>query len=154
MLPEGTTIDRAMQFAAGGLMGAQEVQTWLTAHILAVTPIYPNGMFIIQDAFGRRFGDVSVQKIKSDHFFDKWNTYYFINSAMIEKRTIVNALLDNTSYMLLGFFISKLDETLTSGNMYDGQLIHKLAENIQEIYVSAYDQESVVVYQCLQSTST
>jgi hypothetical protein len=142
-LPEGTSAMRAGEFLAGGLMKRRDGVAWLAAQTEHQTEARLDSTLLFQDSW-----------LKPEHaarhngsFVDRTAVYQAIGARDIEFKSVDDALREVTSFLCLGFLVnlSVPDSVMRSGAA-DDRLTSNLAKHVDEIYISAYDQEGWVVW--------
>ena len=148
-LPELVSSERAKQFDTGGLMNMSDGQTWLAEHVLLLSSAYPSHTIVFHDVWGGRPGDSGIKNRSSRMFFNQSDLYHFVGSPHMSLESILTAMRELASFLLVGAFvdIAVADETLPTDKVVDEGFITMLAQHTREIFVSAYDQEGIVVWQ-------
>lgn len=146
LLPPGTPIGRARNFHVGGLgIGTEEVR-WLTEHLLSLRTRHPDSAVIIQDTTALS-GDKCIQDAADRKFFHKSHVYYFLNSDSFNEREIEDIIYTSAGVNVVGFFIKcRVDEATVLDREVDDATFSFLSERIEEVFVSAYDRESLVIW--------
>lgn len=149
IVPEDIDIDRAYQFETGGHFNI-DIKSWLAEHVIKLSSANAMGTLIFQDVWGAKPEDSGFKKIRrSKMFFNQTDVYHFVEANNITKHYIVRAMEEIASYLLIGMFVNVpvTAAKLSADRFVDDKFIENLARHTQEIYVSAYDQESIVVWQ-------
>ena len=142
-LPEGTNATRAGEFLAGGLMKRRDGVAWLAARAEQNTEARLDSTLLFQDSW-----------LKPEHasrhkgsFADSAAVYQAIGARDIDFKAVDDALREVTSFLCLGFLtrLTVPDAVLRSFTA-DDRLSANLAKHVEEIYISAYDQEGWVVW--------
>jgi hypothetical protein len=139
-LPKNINFDRAIQFERGGYFPTSDIQQWLANHI---ETIWGNDCQLV-------FEDVWMQQTdmlrkKPGMFFHNSKVYYLLKSddVLSSLQAGVTAV---SSFFLTGFVISPSVDVSHLKTEADDTLIKELMINTQEVFVSAYDQEGIVVW--------
>jgi len=146
-VPDGTSLTRAEAFEVGGLMFRQDMKTWLVKHLDGLRSQAPEGCVIFQDVWAKS-SDPVIKVSESESFFYDSGVYYFVDAAHLDARRVEKAVNDVTSYLLVGVFTGSpvVSSGLPANRDVDEASIDDLAQNTIEIFVSAYDQEGIVVW--------
>jgi hypothetical protein len=148
-LPTDVGLDRALTFKVGGIIKNANIEGWFAEHIVSLSSKNPNGSLIFQDVWGGRPGEAGTKHRKSSMFFNQTNLYHFVEPKNMNPQSIIYAMREITSFLKIGAFVnvpiaaSKLPKDL----FVDDNFIEHLANNTREIYISAYDQEGLVIWQ-------
>jgi hypothetical protein len=149
LVPEVTNLARALQFDWGGLMATRPPDAWLRSRMITLCRANPNGVLIFEDAWAGRKGDRAVMAGAEPKFFHQEFVSYFIEGAKASDSTIEQAMRAVSSFLFVAAFVRYpfSAEQLSADLTIDDKLMHELASNVQELYVSAYDRESYIVWQ-------
>jgi hypothetical protein len=148
-LPEGVRLARATEFRTGGLLRRKDTLTWLGQHVAALAGAAPHAAFVVQDAWGVRPGDPAAAKITEEHFFNGIATHYFVRKAEIDPESVEAVFCAGSSFLVIGAFarIDIAPSDIPINHAVGDSFVNNLASHVQEIYISAYDGEGVVVWQ-------
>lgn len=151
-LPQHTSLDRAKLFEAGGLLSWRDTINWLADHVRTMWHDEPDGTLIFQDVWGGRPTDPVVQRKATQNFFHADNVYYFVESP---EQPINSIVQETSSFLLIGVFVhfALRDRDLGPQRIAAKGLIDKLARSTEEIFVTAYDREGLVVWRQQFATS-
>ena len=145
-VPEGTSIERAKQFEAGGFY-CWGTWAWLQAQVKALCAADPQSTFVVEDPWGGNYGDAAVMRGTEKKFFDGKFVDYFVERADLSDRAIEETTRA-PGFLFIGFFSRyPLSSAMLPPDLKAGdKLIRQLAENTQQIFVGAYDGEGWVVW--------
>jgi hypothetical protein len=149
LVPEGVGLTRAKDFDTGGLMSRGDMQDWLVDHLLALCRAEPESTIVFEDPWGGRRGDPAVMAGRESKFFHGSFVYYFVEARAATDHAIRKAMNAVASYL----FIAALARfPLTSAKLPDDRsvgdaVVRALAESTQEVFVEAYDQEGLVIWE-------
>ncbi|HVA13443.1 MAG TPA: hypothetical protein VNF99_09355 [Stellaceae bacterium] len=149
VIPEGTSASRAMQFDTGGLVRTRFTDRWLVERMLSACRAHPEGVLVFDQPWGRRKRDRVVTAQKAPEFFHDDFVYHFVEAKDADEARIDTAMssiggfLFVAAFSLYPFVASKLPADLT---VQDDQAIRNIVAQTQEVYISAYDHESYVVW--------
>ena len=147
VVPEGTPLARASKFDAGGLMSRREMKGWLASHLNGLRLQNPEGAVIFQDIWAQP-SDPFLKRVKSTTLFEGSEVYHFIEAEKIDSWSLEKEISDITSFLLIGVFTSAsaLPKVLQRDRFIEEAVVDKWIEKAIEVYVSAYDQEGLVVW--------
>jgi hypothetical protein len=146
-VPDDISPKRAKQFDVGGLVSRRETLDWLTAHLRHLFHDYAAGTFVLQDVWAKP-EDVTKKSTGTKRFFHDDNTYYFLDRDELTAENVAQTLRAAQSYLTIAVFAGfqfPLQHAIPCGHV-NGELITDLARATREIFVSAYDQEGLVVW--------
>ena len=151
-LPAGTPRERALQFKAGGLTTRRETYAWFTRHLEQLRGRTSAGSLVFQDVWIKQ-RDVlehphNFAGAASTLFFDQSSIYYVIDLEEINAATIFLAVSEIKSFKFVAVFSSFNFRAadIPSTRVVAETLIDEIARGAQEVFVSAYDQEGLVVW--------
>lgn len=146
-LPATTSPDRALQFKAGGLMSWGETCVWFEREIEQLSGRTANGSLVFQDVWFRA-QDTVGEEHNGLYFDGQSNVYYILGPHEINAAAISETILGLKSFQLVAVFcnfsFSAADVPTT--RILDETLIEAMASSAQEVFVSAYDREGLVVW--------
>jgi hypothetical protein len=146
-VPDDISFKRLTQFSVGGILSRKEMVEWLTYHLKSLFHSSSIGTFVLQDVWARP-EDAAGTTTETKKFFHKENVYYFLGHDDLKTQHIAEALRELRSYLIIAVFarlqISSY-RVVPGGQVNDG-LITDLAKATREVFVSAYDQEGLVVW--------
>lgn len=148
VVPQAISAERARQFDVGGLMDMSEGQNWLASHALSVLSRRQEGTLIFQDVWGARSYDPGVRTKTSKMFFNQSDVYYFVEAKNANEHSILAAMREIRGFLLVGVFTEKqvVADQLPADGLVADDFIDAITRMTSEIYLSAYDQESFVVW--------
>lgn len=145
-IPEQVSLERALQFETGDLMPSRVRLDWIEKRMLSFCERCNNDLLVFEDQVLRR-SDNGVSEIPSDMFFFNDEVYFYVECKTASGRKIETALREVRSFQSISFLISmNSGRNLKRGSSVDSTVLHEMARGISEIFVSAYDQEGVVVW--------
>lgn len=146
VLPDDIALERATEFKLGGIMKMGDGRNWLARHVMAT--VERNDIVVFQDVWGGRPKDPVVGRRSSRVLFDRSNVYNFLLFDDLNVESIIRTLREMSSFLLVGITTRIPDgATITDRSTVDEGFIGALAQGASEIYVTAYDQESFVVWE-------
>lgn len=144
-LPTNTSVDRARSFEAGGLLSWRDTLDWLARHVQAEWRRDPEGTLVLQDVWGARPTDEAVQRTKVRKFFDAENVYYYVEAS---EQQIEDIVRETSSFLVVGVFahfpVGRAN--LRPPGIVAKSFIDRLARTTEEILVTAYDREGLVLW--------
>jgi hypothetical protein len=146
VLPVGTPRERALEFRTGGLMSWGETCAWFERELEQLSGRMGNGSLVFQDVW---FGPKDPVRGGSDGvFFDRSSVYYVLGPHEINGTTISRTMLRMKSFLLFAVFcnFSFSAGDVPTTHILDENVIDEMANNAQEVFVSAYDREGLVVW--------
>ena len=146
VLPKDTDPIRAGKFDQGSNLGL-DPYGWLTRHVSKLSAAHPNGTFIVHHVWGASPGDPGLKDWELDNIlFNQTDTYSFAHGADAKG---VERAMHTSSFLFVGIFTEFPieDDELSGDRFVSDDFIEKLAQRTLEIYVSAYDAESFIVWQ-------
>jgi hypothetical protein len=150
VVPEGTDMARAMQFDRGGLVRTRFTDHWLAERMLSACRSHPEGLLVFDEPWGGRKGDPAAMRRDDPKFFHDRFVYHFVEAKTASPTLVDKAMrapggfLFIAAFSLYPFAASTLPADLT---VQDDQIMRDIAAQTQELYISAYDHESYVVWQ-------
>jgi hypothetical protein len=146
LLPQGTSLERARKFDVGGLSITSASKSYLARRFLGCPPANCEGTLIVQDTVAQA-NDLNISKSNEDKFFYENRIYYFLNAADFSEQSIADVIRGSRGFWVVGFLVACrvnregiLDQEVGEPTFAD------LANNIREVFVSAYDGESFVMW--------
>lgn len=145
-LPAGTSRQRALQFEAGGLMSWRETCVWFERELEQLSGRIGNGSLAFQDLVARP--QDPVRGGYDGLFFDRSSVYYILRPQEINAATISLTMPRINSFLLVAVFcnFSFRAADVPTTRILDEALIDEMAHNAQEVFISAYDREGLVVW--------
>jgi hypothetical protein len=145
VVPDGTSLERALQFNAGGLTTADTSYDWLFPLVIARIGRFPDGLFIIQDIWET----AEMIKPNSSPFAtsDRGSAvYYFVKSTDVSMDALDNAERDAMSFVTAMFIVPSGAIPLSTGYSISSAELDLLATRVTEFVMQAYDQESFLIW--------
>jgi hypothetical protein len=156
-LPVTLSPERTKQFETGGMMSRRAAYLWFGHHIETLSQHTPDSSLVFQDVWAKpkNFavtpGDVNL-------FFDATNAYYLLGAHEMTTSNVLQVTRQITSFLMVAAFCDFpfCLEDLPPTHVAAEALIDEIENNTQEIFVSAYDQEGLVVWRAadLKSRTT
>lgn len=149
LVPEGTTAARAVEFDRGGLVGTRSTDRWLVEHMLSVCHAKPEGLLIFDEPWGGRKGDPAVMGRRGQRLFHEKFVYHYVEANTANRQLVEDAMKSPGGFLFVAAFslytlaASALSSDLT---IRDDQVMRNIAVRTEELYISAYDRESFVVW--------
>jgi len=148
-LPLETTEDRALQFGLGGLSSQSDALNWLFSNLTSKR----DGTLILQDVWSQP-SDLEVRRpVLESYVTDGSQVYYYLPSFSLSPDKLIDLHKQVSSFQVIGFYVAhSLNLTFEQRRHHRvpaGYFDH-LAPSTMAVYVSAYDQESWVVWQPVQ----
>jgi len=145
-LPAGTTRERALQFRWGGLMSWRETCVWFERELEQLSGRSGNGSLVFQDVWAK---PQDPARGRGGLFFDQsGSVYYVLGPHEINAAAISLTMRRVKSFLLVAVFCSSSFRAaeLSTPGILDETLTDEMANNAQEVFVSAYDREGLVVW--------
>jgi hypothetical protein len=145
VLPEHTDPVRVGKFSEGSNLGINPYD-WLAKHVSKLSALHPNGTFVVHHVWGASPGDPGLKDWELDNIlFNQTDTYNFAHATDVIN---IERAMHTSSFLFVGIFTEfPIEESqLTADRFVSDDLIDKLAQHTLEIYVSAYDAESFVIW--------
>jgi hypothetical protein len=144
-LPAATPLKRARQFEVGGLMSRSETGAWFERHVEQLSGRTGNGTLVFQDVWAtpRDFPAPC-----DGMFVDSSNVYYALGPHEITAATISSTMRRITSFLFVSVFcdFSFRTEDMPPRPIVGETITDEIANNALEVFISAYDQEGLVVW--------
>lgn len=149
VVPEGTDLKRAQDFWVALGISMRGPKTWLTNRMIARCRANPRSVIVFDEPWGGRRNSPEVGRRTEPKFFHRSFVNHFVTADKVSAQTIDAAMRANASFLLIAAFVEYpfTADMLDADGAIDDHLMQKLAENVREIYVSAYDLDSYVVWQ-------
>jgi len=145
-VPEHVGYERALEFEAGGLMPRKLHLDWIQDRVLSFCNKGRENLFVVEDQVLRR-GDKSVTELPVNFFYLQDAVHFFVECKSASLGRVEAALREVRSFRFVAFLIEGLDGLhLTKGSFVNDAMLSQIGERISEIFLSAYDQEGVVVW--------
>jgi len=146
MVPAETTRERALQFKTGGLLSWRETCAWFEREIEQLSSHTDKGSLVFQDVWLRP--QDAVTGGFDGAFFDQSSVYYILGAHDMNAAAISSAMLQITSFLFVAVFcnLSFQPADVPATRVLDETLIDAMANNAQEVFISAYDREGLVVW--------
>jgi hypothetical protein len=146
-IPEHTIAERARSFGVGGLIARRHANRWLGEHLQGAWRPGFGGTLVLQDIWANP-SDPAVQNSEVKRFFQGANVYYYCEIPDVDWYWIQRAKRAMASYLFIAFYTRSpiRDDELLPDHTVDEALIDRLARSTTEVFVSAYDQEGLVVW--------
>jgi hypothetical protein len=146
LLPEDTSLARATDFRTGGLLLGLKPSRWIAQRCFASRRANKNCALLVEDTIARR-GDPNIAVETANKFFLNTRVFYFLNAEDFADKSIIDILHVSRGFDVIGF-LSKmtLDRAPLLNQEISPGLLTTVVQNIQEIYISAYDGESFVLW--------
>ena len=146
ILPKDTTLARAILFEIGDINIDGVDTKCLAEHFLNVSKTYKYSSIIIEDTVALST-DEAINKIGCKKFFHNIKVYCHITSEQFSVDSISDLLCASRGFVIIGFFIKEhIDDGLVLNLGVDSDVLCSMGREIQEIFVSAYDGESFVIW--------
>jgi hypothetical protein len=145
-LPAGTPRERALQFKVGGLTSWRETCVWFERHLEQLSDRTGDGSLVFQDVWAK---PQDPARGFDGLFFDRSSgVYYVLGAHEINAAAISLTMRRIKSFLLVAVFCkcSFRPADLSSPGILDETLIDEMANNAQEVFVTAYDREGMVVW--------
>ena len=145
-MPEHVGYERALEFEAGGLMPRKMHLDWIEDRVLSFCNKDRKSLFVVEDRVLRR-GDKSVTELPVNFFYLQNAVHFFVECKSASLGQVEAALREVRSFRFVAFLIEGHDGLhLTRGSSLEDAMLSQIGERISEIFLSAYDQEGIVVW--------
>jgi len=150
-LPEGADLELVKKrFDGGGLFQAKDTRTWLDNHLASISKSGRQFQVILFDVWLKQ-SDLKGLQCGGKILFHDEKVYYVFNGSDISKQSISVGPMARcvSSFLLIGLIIVPpvVPDALPPGQVVGNELIEQIVQHTQEVYVSAYDQEGIVIWQ-------
>jgi hypothetical protein len=145
-LPAETSRQRALQFNAGGLMSMRETYAWFARELERLSGRTEKGSLVFQDVWFRP--DDPVRGGYDGVFFDQSCVYYVLGPHEINAAAVSRTVLRLRTFKLVAVFsnFSFRAADVPPNRVVAETLIDEIAYGAQEVFISAYDEEGLVVW--------
>lgn len=145
-LPAGTSRERALQFEAGGLLSWRETCVWFERELEQLSGRSDNGSLVFQDVWAKQ-----QDPVWGEHdglFFDRSGVYYVIGPHDFNAAAISLAVRQIISFRFVAVFtnFNLRAADIPPNRVVAETLIDEIAHGAEEVFISAYDQEGLVVW--------
>lgn len=149
VVPEGTDLKRAQDFWAALGISMRGPNIWLTDRMIARCRANPQSVIVFDDPWGERRDSPPAAWLTAPKFFHRNFVDYFVTADSAGEQTVDAAMRAIGGFLFIAAFVEYplTADMLDADGAIDDQLMQKLAESVREIYVSAYDHDSYVVWQ-------
>lgn len=146
-LPDRTEHRRALAFDTGGITSMRGTRDWLFEHVKSLFLEENCLVFIIQDVWAKPTNP-AFRSSPHRKFFTEREVYYVIPHDHLSRYVFSDAIKSVSSYLFVAF-LARLNANYDlplHDHAVDNAVIADISRGIREIYVSAYDQEGLVVW--------
>jgi len=143
--PSGTSLERAQEFETGGLMLRDKMKKWLAGYLQTMRRSM-GAAVVFHDVWAKP-EDFEGDNPSTPRFFADGNVYYYMNRDIYDVDSVSKGLEQITSYLMVGAIVSSKIVGKIDGEIADARLVEEIAHNAQSVFVSAYDQEGLVVWE-------
>jgi hypothetical protein len=145
-LPVGTTRQRALQYKAGGLLSWRETSVWCERELKQLSHLTDNGSLVFQDVWAKQ-----QDPVWGEHdglFFDRSSVYYVVGPHDFNAAAISLAVRQIISFRFVAVFtnFNFRAADIPPTRVVDETFMDEIAHGAKEIFLSAYDQEGLVVW--------
>jgi hypothetical protein len=146
-VPDDVTLDRAKQFNAGGLMRDFYASAWFASHLSSLCRSNPGSVVIFQDSWVEP-NFPAVAKSNLNKFFHGSTVYYFLDCKSINASSLDQAIHTMSSFLFIAAFVEfpLSAQDIPADRYVSDQLVGRLAQSTQEVFVGAFNQEGLVVW--------
>jgi hypothetical protein len=147
-LPANLQMEKALNFNIGYLKSPVSIiNEWLVSHILEMAAQYPNSMLILQD-FLLKESDMGWNGRAECEYYSEGKVYYIVPAIIMSREKILEAIHARGSSYLFGVFAERGFPKSEIEQWYQipAFSVHSAAKTTCEIFVSAYDDEGVVMW--------
>ncbi|MDE2166537.1 MAG: hypothetical protein KGJ66_09400 [Alphaproteobacteria bacterium] len=149
VVPEGTDLKRAVDFEPSLDIGMKGPNDWLTNRMIARCRANPQSVIVFDEPWGGRRNSPEVARRTAPKFFHRNFVYHFVAADQASAPTIDAAMRAGGGFLFIAAFVDYpfTADQIDAEGAIDDRLMQTLAANVREIYVSAYDHDSYVVWQ-------
>jgi hypothetical protein len=146
LVPEGTSLKRATSFHEGGLVRISSTDGVLVRDILSRR--HQGSSMVVQDTLNPPTSKYVVDYRDEDlKFFYDSVVYWFINGEEFDEQSLMGTIQLAYGFHTLVFVLScPVDEKRFLNREVSATVISDFVDHIEEIAISAYDQESFVIW--------
>lgn len=148
LVPNGTLLNRALEFDRGGLFSMSQTLRWLSERLKELGQQYGGGTFFVQDVWmtiedRARF----LSEFRAAMFGYDVSPYFWLGGENFSYDWVEDTLGATRSFQIVAAFTSHPLHKNQVGNdlMIDGSSFGALLSGVKEYYLRAYDQESYIV---------
>jgi hypothetical protein len=147
LVPAGTSEARTKEMRTGGLMSRGDMKTWLASHVFRKLSSNPQTSFIVQDIWAKPSDKYVLSRKEQKFFSAPTGVYYVFNGADVPA-SIAESVDVVESYLFVAVLTQWTPDIdkLAPDQMVDNAVIENIAANAREIFVSAYDQEGLIIW--------
>lgn len=152
-LPAETSLERALQFKAGGLISWRETCLWFERELERLSGRTDNGSLVLPDLVARPQDPVLAKYDRV--FFDQSSVYYILGPHDLNAAAISLTMSQVSSFLFVAVFCNFSFSTadVPTTRILDENLLDEMVNNAQEVFVSAYDREGLVVWRKNQQSA-
>ena len=146
LVPEGTSLERAIDFDCGYLVRTSSTDRVLVRDILSRR--HQGSSLVVQDTINLPTDEYVVDHcVDGLKFFYDSAVYWFINDEEFDEESVMNTMdLPHGFHILIFLLGCPVDETRFLNQEVSVAVISDIVNHIEEIAISAYDQESFVIW--------
>jgi hypothetical protein len=145
-LPEGTSLGRALQCKWGGLTSWHETSMWFERELEQLRGRTDNGSLVFQDVWFTP--QDPVRGGYDGVLFDQSSVYFILGAHDINAAAISETIRRMNSFKFVAVFSNFTFRAaeVPPTRVVAETLIDEIAHGAQEVFLSAYDQEGLVVW--------
>jgi hypothetical protein len=148
LVPPNTPEERLLEFDRGGLTTRSESMNWLYSHIKKLSDIAGGGTFVVQDIGISVDVRTPIMTANSAKYFGYGDsTFYWEDTSFFGTEDMDKVLRAVRSFPCIAAFTT-IDLTrfrISNSETLSRSAFDEIQHNINEYYISAYDEESYVV---------
>ena len=139
------TLERAMQFDVGGGASRTAAFKWLFEYLNSK----PQGTLVIQDVWFTAADLAARQPNYDSYFFDENGVYYTLGLGSLSLENLCKLDREVKSFQSVGFFVATdlNSDFRAQSHRVTGHYFEQLANDAIAVFISAYDQESWIVWE-------
>lgn len=142
MVPEGTSRERANQLRVGGLASQSNGAYWLSEYICSKLALRRDWRFVAQDIWLKPGDKINSEDENFNILSGQNSIYYVMNDNSPCHAAVHDMIRETNSAVFVGFLI-RISENVAD---FDNALGLERSSYIEEIVLSAYDQESFIIW--------
>jgi hypothetical protein len=149
LVPEGTSLERATEFRYGDLTrDGASLDAALTGQILSLGRPSQDSALIVQDPVSHSTYPYIVDQCAEDgKFFYRSTVYWVLNGPDFDQESITDTISLSRGFTTLTFYVRcRVDLQRFMNREVSAEVIADFASHIEAILISAYDDESSVIW--------
>ena len=141
-MPPETTEARALNFETGGLLSQTNALCWMFDDLRS----RPDGTLVAQDIWSQPSDLECCEPRIQTYFTEENEVYFYLPLRSLSLRNLKELHKHITSFQFVGFYLTQSRDYQFPRHRASTGFVESLAQCASAVYISAYDQESWLVW--------